>query len=580
MDEKVLEKYSIALKDAEEVLSGVKEPLDRPPTWTGEERKRWLVREPKCPLCKQNYTDSNNITKEHIHPLCLGGKESAHNITALCDQCNQSRNDMMFRVLAFTKVTDLRKRWPANRTSVQEFIIWCHATIFEDFSVIRSFPHINEAFSIARNIDYPGDSNEEDTTKHKPKVNIRILGSSFSSKMKSITKGFRKNKTTPPLKVEVGCENCPQKLRIPNDYSGEYRCPKCKFVNNQIPNQSKSETEKDSPSSNAIEEVLKSPSSEQDLLSVDEFRKIILELMPNEQILLSSLASKVSTYMTSKNYEITTTTAFLKLFGLPRGFKKALITHMNSEIEISGTEGKVKVQKTEPDKSHDSDIKNKAKERDIHHVKEQQENDAIRIESTSKINSEAPDHMKFDEMKRRILTKDVSHLLFSTLSHNKIEAGPLGGSMNQRLREEGLISKDDLFYSFYGLSKKKGLVKLINSEFSKQIICTQDQNNPNTWHVELRQPQHLVSLKNELERMGRENNGRVELIQFWVEMARYRESKSLSHGDFQRQLGIPGKGTVQEKAWRMIERLNVPYSLEGFMIEGETPIIVLHDDKS
>ena len=69
-------------------------------------------------------------------------------------------------------------------------------------------------------------------------------------------------------------------------------------------------------------------------------------------------------------------------------------------------------------------------------------------------------------MKIRILTKDVSHLLFSTLSHNKIEAGPLGGKMNHRLREEGLIQKEDLFYSFYGLSKKKGLVKLINSEFS------------------------------------------------------------------------------------------------------------------
>ena len=86
MDEKVLEKYSIVLKDAEEVLSGKKEPLDRPPTWTDDERKRWLVREPECPLCKQKYTDSNKITKEHIHPLCLGGKESAHNITALCDQ--------------------------------------------------------------------------------------------------------------------------------------------------------------------------------------------------------------------------------------------------------------------------------------------------------------------------------------------------------------------------------------------------------------------------------------------------------------------------------------------------------------
>jgi hypothetical protein len=193
LDEKVLEKYSIALKDAEEVLSGAKEPLDRPPTWTADERKRWLVREPECPLCKQKYTDSNKITKEHIHPLCLGGKESAHNITALCDQCNQSRNDMMSRVLAFKKVTELRKRWPANRTSVQEFIVWCHATIFEDISVIRSFPHINEAFSITRNIDYPGESDYEDAPKDKRKITIRTLKSSVSSKMKSITKGLRKN---------------------------------------------------------------------------------------------------------------------------------------------------------------------------------------------------------------------------------------------------------------------------------------------------------------------------------------------------------------------------------------------------
>mgnify|MGYP000220879748 CR=1 FL=1 len=188
--------------------------------------------------------------------------------------------------------------------------------------------------------------------------------------------------------------------------------------------------------------------------------------------------------------------------------------------------------------------------------------------------------MKLDEMKIRILTKDVSHLLFSTLSHKKIAAGPLGGNMNHRLREEGLILKEDLFYSFYGLSKKKGLVKLINSEFSKQIICTQDQDNQNKWYVELRQSQHVASLKNELEKMGRENNGRVELIQFWVEMNKYLENNSMTRGDFQRQLGIPNKGTIQEKVWRIIERLDVPYSLEGFMIEGETPTIVLHDNQS
>jgi hypothetical protein len=53
--------------------------------------------------------------------------------------------------------------------------------------------------------------------------------------------------------------------------------------------------------------------------------------------------------------------------------------------------------------------------------------------------------MKLDEMKIRILTKDVSHLLFSTLSHKKIVAGVLGSKMNHRLREEGLILKEDLF---------------------------------------------------------------------------------------------------------------------------------------
>ena len=173
MNNDVLGKYSIALKDAEEVLSGKREPIERPPTWTEDERKRWKLRESECPLCNQEYTDNNKITKEHIHPLCLGGEESSHNITALCHQCNQSRNDMMKKVLAFKTVEDLRKRWPANRTSVQEFIVWCHATIFEDISVIRSFPHINEAFSISRNIDYPGDFDLEETTKIKSGITIK-----------------------------------------------------------------------------------------------------------------------------------------------------------------------------------------------------------------------------------------------------------------------------------------------------------------------------------------------------------------------------------------------------------------------
>jgi len=75
--------------------------------------------------------------------------------------------------------------------------------------------------------------------------------------------------------------------------------------------------------------------------------------------------------------------------------------------------------------------------------------------------------------------------------------------------------------------------------------------------------------------MGAENNGVVELLSFWGVINHYLEQNSIRRGDFQRQLGIPNKGTIQQKVWRLIERLDVPYSLEGFMVEGQTPRIII-----
>lgn len=558
----VLGKYSIALRDAEEVLSGKREPIKRPPTWTEDERKRWKLRESECPLCNQEYTDNNKITKEHIHPLCLGGKESSHNITALCHQCNQSRNDMMKKVLAFKTVEDLRKRWPANRTSVQEFIVWCHATIFEDISVIRSFPHINEAFSIARNIDYPGDFDLEETTKIKSGITIKGALTSVSSKIRSIRREFRKNKKIPQKTLEVDCLNCKQKLRIPSDYDGDYRCPKCKFLNNQRLNQNSTDDNINPQPVTPVDSTPVRSSSDQDVLPIEDFRNIVLPLIPEEPVPLSAIAGKVTAYMSSKNYENTTTTAFLNLFGLPRGFKKALMNHLETDIRITGSEGKTKIQRIIPPKNS----------KKITTVKVKNDN--------SQQEKRVQDNAKFHEMQHRILTKDVSHVLFSSLSNKKMEAGALGGKMNNRLRDEKLIPENELFYSLYGLSKKSGLVKLIKSEYSEELMCLQDQDNENRYYVKLKHTDHLTSLKNELIRMGEENNGRVELISFWVSMNNYFENNSITRGDFQRQLGIPNKGTIQEKVWRIIERLDVPYSLEGFMIEGESPVIILHQYQS
>ena len=52
--------------------------------WKPEQREKWILRNPKCPMCNQSYNDSNPITKEHIHPIFLGGYERDSNIIPLC----------------------------------------------------------------------------------------------------------------------------------------------------------------------------------------------------------------------------------------------------------------------------------------------------------------------------------------------------------------------------------------------------------------------------------------------------------------------------------------------------------------
>jgi len=546
-----LKTYSIALNDAEEILIG-KIEQDKRKNWQKEERQRWLVREPKCTLCKQKYSDANLITKEHIHPLCIGGKERAHNITALCEKCNKSRNEMMFSVLAFKTVKDLQKRWPANKTSVQEFVIWCHATIFEDITVIRNFPHINESFSLARNIDYPGEFEDSELDgNHKDRFgnHLKSAAKSFFSKFKLAKKRPLNNSNSHEKsnKLEVSCRKCSQKLCIPSDYTGSYKCPKCKFVNGQSMEFTEEKIKQESNKTSVITHNHEITSVEQKVFPVDKFEEIIMNLLPDEPIPLASFAKKVSAYMAQNDYEEVTTTAFLKLFGFPRGFKKALITHLESKLRITGSLGQTKIERIKSDINKDS-------------------NEIGELENE-----------QLNKMAHEILSKDVSHVLFSTLSHKKILAATLGDKMNSRLRRENLINKNEQFFSLYGLLKKKGLLNLIKSEFSEQIICSPDkkQDGDNRWHVKLKSSAHLLSLKVELKRMGIENNGVVKLLDFWNVVNQYREDNEITFTSFFRELGIPSKGPIHQKVWRLIERLDLPYSLEGFMIEGQTPKIII-----
>ena len=89
-------KYKILIQDVENYI--LKKNGRRKATrkhWTPEDREKWKLRYPECPLCLESYDESNPITKEHITPLFLGGLERDCNVIAICHKCNKSRDEVM-----------------------------------------------------------------------------------------------------------------------------------------------------------------------------------------------------------------------------------------------------------------------------------------------------------------------------------------------------------------------------------------------------------------------------------------------------------------------------------------------------
>jgi hypothetical protein len=77
--------------------------------------------------------------------------------------------------------------------------------------------------------------------------------------------------------------------------------------------------------------------------SMTKFRSILLSFLGIKPISITHLAKQIEKYMESRDLTETTTTSFLKLFGLPKGLKKALETHLSEDVIISGTPPKYKV---------------------------------------------------------------------------------------------------------------------------------------------------------------------------------------------------------------------------------------------
>lgn len=222
MNKDISDKYGHLFKQVEMFMVGTDTKHKRK-TWDTPQKKTWILRNPNCLPCGNKLT-VDTVSREHIFPLVLGGKESDDNIIPICEPCNKKRNDLMAITIGSNKIEILRKRWPANRTSIEEFLVWCHATINQDIETIEKFPHLNETFAELRSIE----NKYATTATSKSKNSLLTKGKNwFQRKTSNIFK-----KPTNDEKITITCpdQKCVEGFTIPVNYQGKFRCPHCEVV--------------------------------------------------------------------------------------------------------------------------------------------------------------------------------------------------------------------------------------------------------------------------------------------------------------------------------------------------------------
>jgi 5-methylcytosine-specific restriction endonuclease McrA len=295
--EELEKKYEQPIKDMLQHINSSKNASPRK-IWTDREKEKWLLREPSCKICKLPFSKINIITKEHIHPLVLGGFETDENIIPLCQKCNEARNLVMTQILGTTSIGSIRKNFPANRQSLIQFILWCHVTIYSIAVEISLFPHLNEAFSRARGVELPTVSinlNPKPMQKDSLRKKFRNI---FSRPSGELPMSPIQN---PDDFLYLRCQQCQQNLRInKKDSDKTLRCPKCKFE--QIWSDKKSPINHEILNSDQLAKL--------DIESIDliqlklDYIQYLKELIHNMKVVkLEEFNQKISDFLKIKNIE-------------------------------------------------------------------------------------------------------------------------------------------------------------------------------------------------------------------------------------------------------------------------------------
>ena len=145
VENKILKKYKAVTKRVENFFKADNEMQVRK-VWNQQQKEIWINRMNKCPTCNVKLT-KKNCTKEHIHPLVLGGTESDDNVTPMCKDCNKERNNVMIQFLGTTSHKILRSKWPENQEKINHFVIWCYVSLGSNDENRHFFTDLEQSFA-------------------------------------------------------------------------------------------------------------------------------------------------------------------------------------------------------------------------------------------------------------------------------------------------------------------------------------------------------------------------------------------------------------------------------------------------
>ncbi len=223
--ERLKRKYSVQLKRTDQFLSSNKIAMAKRQSYTQSgEASEIIGNKSLCITCQSPLT-KGNLTVEHAHPISFGGLNNSENRFPICKSCNTARNIVMDKYLGGTGVKHHRQRWPTNRDSVENFLIWSIITVEQPKKARGIFSSLDDAFYVA----LKNEGVEIDFSKLEGNK-FGTINDLVSNGLNSIKNRLRKNSSI----SEISCPGCPKTLRFDLIEVGDYnlRCPNCKIIIN------------------------------------------------------------------------------------------------------------------------------------------------------------------------------------------------------------------------------------------------------------------------------------------------------------------------------------------------------------